>query len=119
MEDAKLAQDFLDSQVWGSAIWDTSLLRLLVPTPAPLPPALGSPLEFKDIWVPWVLEKEKTSGFFVHEVNLRQSEFTHVPGCILPVLPTFPRRGFRTLCSSATDSYVAVSQDHLTQLRVN
>lgn len=60
MEDAKLAQDFLDSQVWGLAIWDTSLTRPLVPTPSPLPPDLGSQLELKDIWVPWALEKEKT-----------------------------------------------------------
>lgn len=60
MEDAKLAQDFLDSQVWELAIWDTSLMGLLVPTPSPLPPDLGSQLELKDLWEPWVLEKEKT-----------------------------------------------------------
>lgn len=52
MEDAKLAQDFLDSQVWELAIWDTSLMGLLVPTPSPLPPALGSQLELKHLWAP-------------------------------------------------------------------
>lgn len=47
MEDAKLAQDFLDSQVWELAIWDTSLLGLLVPAPSPWAPVLGSQLELK------------------------------------------------------------------------
>lgn len=44
MEDAKLAQDFLDSQVWELAIWDTSLMGLLVPTPLPLPPCFWVPV---------------------------------------------------------------------------
>lgn len=47
MEDAKLAQDFLDSQVWELALWDTSLSGLLVPAPSPWAPVLGSQLELK------------------------------------------------------------------------
>lgn len=47
MEDAKLAQDFLDSQVWEWAIWDTGLVGLLVPVRSPWAPVLGSQLELK------------------------------------------------------------------------